>query len=507
MTPTDNPALRPVASVTVSGKPDYICALLDFSSSIAASLGFSMEEQNHIRLALDEVVGFLMRTALADHDDEPVSVAFEPQADGIVIRITEQGAPLDIERMPTFSPDAILEEDQTDALSLHLAKKVMDRLDFLNRGRGGFEIVLFKQSDRLHIKNRMPDTSPVCSEQPSGSVRFDIRKAQPADSLEISRCAYLSYGHSYEDYIYYPERIVEMNASGELRSMVAVTGEGTVVGHCALKFTQGRADRAEIGVLFTRPDFRKHGLGAALTTALIDDARTLGLEGLYCHAVTGHTVSQHLTEKNSFRDCAALLSLFPREVDFRSLAGVQKKKMAGLLQWLGLQPPRVRHIDPPARYSAFVHELYERNGLPVDSSAPPRATGQPVFRVRRMPLFNVAFIEVESAGDDPAHLVQRICAHCRRLCREKLDMLYLYINLEEAGAAKVAEGCRSEGFIFAGIAPGHFPGGDGLVLQYYNLPDDPFTELSVATKTNEDLLEYIRRDFVEYDRIPEEDAL
>ena len=57
----------------------------------------------------------------------------------------------------------------------------------------------------------------------------------PEESFELSRCVYRSYGYSYDwDYIYYPDRIRELQEQGLMISCVAVTPEGEFVGHLAM---------------------------------------------------------------------------------------------------------------------------------------------------------------------------------------------------------------------------------------------------------------------------------
>ena len=47
---------------------------------------------------------------------------------------------------------------------------------------------------------------------------------EPSEALEVAKTVYRTYGYSYaHDYIYYPEKIIALNASGEVQSAVAVT--------------------------------------------------------------------------------------------------------------------------------------------------------------------------------------------------------------------------------------------------------------------------------------------
>jgi anti-sigma regulatory factor (Ser/Thr protein kinase)/GNAT superfamily N-acetyltransferase len=471
-------------------------AALDFAQALAAEAGFEPSEQRRARLAVEETLEFLFRTALACGEGAPVEIDFEVLADGLQVRITEKGLPLDLDRLPRFAADAALETEPGAGLSLHLARNLVDRFEFENRGRDGLSVTLFKKREGLHVMHRMAAEAPAgAAMAESGDV--EIRPAREEEALEISRCAYLTYGYSYEDYVYYPERLAEMNRRGELRSLVAVAPNGAVAGHVALKFEEGRAERAELGVLFVRPECRRQGVGRKLWSAAVESARGMGLQCVIARSVTGHQGSQAMAMAHGFADCALYLALFPRAVDLKSLGGVQAGKMSGMLQWLGLGAPRRRRLDVPARHAGIVEELYRRAEIPFEvlpASAAP-AGEEPSIRVRRMAILNVAHVEVARIGAQPARTAQWIVAALRRLCREKMDTIYVQLALEQAGAAEVAEACAREGFLFAGISPGAFAEGDSLAMQYLNAPEDPFEQMAVWTPTAELLRDYVREEW------------
>jgi len=71
--------------------------------------------------------------------------------------------------------------------------------------------------------------------------------------IEISQCAYRTYGYTYiMENIYYPERLIEMSKSAELISAVAVSDKNDeVMGHCALECFGRKKDIPELGMAFT----------------------------------------------------------------------------------------------------------------------------------------------------------------------------------------------------------------------------------------------------------------
>jgi serine/threonine-protein kinase RsbW len=512
-----NDTSLPHPALSIPPKIEVMVAGLDFAQSLARLHGFDAAAQNQLRLALEEVLVFLIRNTLKEHPDVALNLTFEMLAHGLLIRIRERGLPLDTENMPAYSPEAPdpeLEDDALSGLNIFLARSVTDSVVFKNCGRNGTEITLFKQLPGKHITNRMPTLAADGEETKAPDVAvplppFVIRPAHESESIEISRCAYLVYGYSYEDYIYYPERLTELNRSGELRSLVAVTEDGVVMGHCALKFRKYRTDQAELGLLFVKPEYRRRHLGATLWSAVVGVARENGLQSIFARSVTGHRASQILAGENNFRDCALLLALFPRKVELKALGGDVPGKMSAMLQYAQLKPPRHRTLYPPGRYRDMVETLYHRAEIPFAASASAsdaRAKREPSLQIQRIPIMNTAQIDIESIGSQPERTWAWTQGCLRRLCAEKMDVIYIFLDLEDPSSAIFAELCANGGFVFAGIAPDAFAGGDALVLQYLNLPEDPFAQLAVCTETASLLRDYILHDLQRLNTSLEESA-
>ena len=72
---------------------------------------------------------------------------------------------------------------------------------------------------------------PLAPEQ-----EYEVRLFQPDDALGVCRSVYRNYGNTYfHEACYFPERMVALNETGELASVVAVAADGEVVGHYALE--------------------------------------------------------------------------------------------------------------------------------------------------------------------------------------------------------------------------------------------------------------------------------
>lgn len=493
------------AVLSVLPKHVPLNAVLDFSDAFLAELAFNEAECRKVRLALEEVIVFVMETVFSEGDAEPLEIRFDPTPAEIQICLTAKGLPLDDRDLPVYSSELLDTDEGWAGLSLHLAKHVLDRITLTNQGPSGFFIEMVKFRESGHVMHTM-EVSPAAEalHETVHSPSYVIRPAREEEALAISRCAFLTYGYSYEDYIYYPESIVAMNRSGDLHSLVAVATDGHVMGHCGLKFCEGQRDVAELGVLFVRPEYRRYGIGAALWGAAVEASESLSLKSLFARSVTGHRASQELARCHGFSDCALSLALFPRNVDLKNMGGLQGGKMSGMRQWVPISSPRekVTAIYPPACYAEVIAELYRRAGIAVcqgtAASDDGVAVSEILFHVQRIPALNVGMIEVVSHGFRIFDVKKRLRATLRQLCREKFDTVYLTLNLQQAGADALAEDAAAQGFIFSGIVPDAFPGSDGLAMQYLNLSENPFEQMTVWTETAEMLCDVIR---TEWERI------
>src|SRR5206468_2279399 len=82
-----------------------------------------------------------------------------------------------------------------------------------------------------------PELTPFHDEEPLAPPQtYNIRRLRPGDALAVSQCVYRCYGYSYGNAdLYYPQRIVHLNETGQLVSLIAVDEADAVVGQLALE--------------------------------------------------------------------------------------------------------------------------------------------------------------------------------------------------------------------------------------------------------------------------------
>ena len=73
----------------------------------------------------------------------------------------------------------------------------------------------------------------------------------------------------------------------------------------------------------------------------------------------------------------------------------------------------------------------------------------------------------------------------------RIDIIHLYLDLEDPQTSGMVRQFEFMGFFFAGILPGVLPG-DALILQYLNNVPIDYDKIKTASQLTERLLEYIR---------------
>jgi serine/threonine-protein kinase RsbW len=377
-----------------------------------------------------------------------------------------------------------------------------DEILFNNLGPAGKEFVFVK-----HLGQRaLADDEAVCRFEPSDAAqptqplpqaasRCTVRPMAPADAPEISKLVYRTYGYSYShDYIYYPEKILALNASGEVQSALAVTERNEIVGHCALSLWSGNPQIAELGQGVVVPSHRSQGCFAKLTEYLIDAGRRRGLKGVFSEAVTVHPFSQKAALQQGLRDCALFLCLLSPAVRFKGFENGPSGRGSMLLQFKYLDPPPVRTVYAPARHADMLRAIYAHlapSAVPRMPKPPeaPAEEGKPVYKINLVRSLNFARIRIDGYG---AGIVDEIRIVLRELCRQRWDVIHLVLNLSDPQTALFCGRFEALGFFFAGLLPLGHPAGDALILQYPNSVCARYERIQTAGRFASELAAYVR---------------
>lgn len=486
------PEPRSVSALDIPADMLLLSPALSFVEELARGLGFESTEALNIRLALEETLANVIEHGYADDPNGRIGLRCEVLPTGLRLTVREKGLPYDPEAIAAFDPTQASLDHEVKGLGTLLIRHAVDEVEYHNLGREGREIVLIRHLRNRHVAHILGLQAAKAAEPegPTETVEFDVRPFQPKDALEISRCAYLTYGYSYEDYIYYPERVTAMNAEGSLLSVVAVARDGRFMGHAAAKRSRPGDALLEFGVLLVAPQFRGHGVAGRLADAVKERARQAGAACGFGRAVAGHTLSQRLSEERGMRVCGLFLGTFPKNVEFKKLTGVIPDKMSCLVLWLGLRERGPRRLFPPARHREWIARLYANMDLAWDETSPcsaPQERGQ--LDSHFTDILNIGEITVPDCG--PEHL-EEVLRIIRRLCLRGADAVYLFLDLEHPGCPALAQALEEHDCFFAGVLPEKIAGRDALVLQRLNNLPIRYENIRLEDPEAFALLDYIR---------------
>lgn len=489
--------------IIIRNDTEGIDPVIAYIRVISPRLGLNSKETDRICYALDDTLqNIILFDFLENDDSEQIVLDVDRVPAGIKITITYQGIPgnpflneaeslEEIASSLTLDGGANQSAEQIRAISSLVIHKLIDRYTQKNLGSKGRAVTLLLYSSEGKIKE---DAEQIVPQPQAPDEYFEtIRPANPDDSTSISRLFYKSYGYSYiNDIVYYPLRLAESVNDGELRSTVALSNTKNVIGHIALYQPYPDAGIAEWGMAISDPAFRNQGIMTRLTEEVMRQGSHSTFGGFFVHSVTNHDFTQKVCRAEGFSVVALLLGFAPIGLSFKSIHEELMQRESTFIDYKALHLDAGSALFLPDRHRTMIKTLYEGIGVTVT-----RKTGAPDSATKEKSLLsdtvitslNVAEIILEKSGSDA---MEQISLKTRKLCIAKVDILYLFIDMEDSEAVRLVEGLEKEGYIFAGIFP-RYHHRHSLVLQYVNNIRFDYEKIISLTPLATKLKKYIRR--------------
>ena len=486
------PASCEFSILTIPGDSRYAGVAARYAVEVARLVGFDDRARDQIFQGLQLVLPALMTYSFEPGERAAIDVSCERIPAGLKIVLRDKGLPFgDMEGAAGVPDSRVL------ALRDHF-----DEILFNNLGPGGKEVVLIKhlRDDSLSdyeaaCRLQPPDPAEASRPIPQAAAGCTVRPMEPSEALEVAKTVYRTYGYSYaHDYIYYPEKIVALNASGEVHSALAVTEANEIAGHGALSRWRDNPLIAELGQGVVVPKLRSRGCFAKLTEYLIGTARSRGFAGIFGAAVTVHPFSQKTALQQGLKDCALFLCLVPPTVDFKGLKTVPPARGSMLVQFKYLGEPPAAKVYAPAQHADMLRAIYanlDATSIPqiCTTSADVTDEGESVYKINLIRSLNFARIRLDRYGQD---IVADIRLKLRELCLQRWDVIHLVMPLSDPKTAHLCGRFEELGFFFAGILPLGLASGDSLILQYLNTFSACYGAIQTASRFASDLVAYVQ---------------
>jgi anti-sigma regulatory factor (Ser/Thr protein kinase)/GNAT superfamily N-acetyltransferase len=471
----------------------------------AQQIGFTGDDLYQIDLASEEAISNVMVHAFADQERENFELICERAPLGMKITIKEKGLPFDPRQIPDYCPSVDIDKMSASGMGVFLMKKFMNEVYFRNLGMEGKETQLVKYLPAKSIDSYLSAKElaeketdmevPLPSLPNREGIAYTVRRMDPAEAVEIARCAYKSHGYTFfDDHIYYPERIIELNRTDEMISAVAVTEDNIFMGHAALVYPAPGTRIAEYTFVFVNPEFRGHGCMKRIADFLFQCPKKKPLDGVYVYSVTNHEFTQRGMAKFGIRDCGLLLASSPGTWMFKGIESDQVQRISVALSFKYITAPLTLTLYPPARHQPIIAHLYQNIGAPShrflrpDEDCQRHLPAETEILTDLLMTENCAEIHVVRYGDCVLHEVRKTL---RELCLKNVAAIQLFLNLKDPVTFFMAVEFEKMGFFFAGILPLAMVG-DALILQYLNNVRIDYDKIVLYTDEARKIRDYVR---------------
>lgn len=474
----------------------YLGVAEQCTRAVATLFGFDEPSIGKIELAVEEAVSNVIEHAYRAEAGKTFDLIFERVPLGLQVRIKEKGIPFDPRLVASYDPAQIGSEETPTGLGLYLMNSVMDEVSFHNLGLEGKETHLVKYRSTPGVETAedlLPgaDESAREPEVITERIDYEVRLLQPSEAIEVSRCAYKSHGYTFfDEHIYFPDRLIELNRSGQMISAVAVTKDGTFMGHAALVYPKLGAEIAELTFVFVNLEYRGQGCMNRLCDYLFNQVEH-HLHGIYAYAVTNHVFTQKVMLKYGFGDCCIELATSPATWEFKGMEkSTQRLSVVTSFKYL-VAPERLTIYAPP-QHREMIEAIYRNLGVTHDYVAPAQPALLPAeasqIDIELDTTENFAEIHLIRAGE---HAVHEVHAALRSLCVKQVAAIYLFLDMTDPATHHLTGEMEQLGFFFAGILP-HCAVNEGLVLQYLNNQPLDYSKIQTYSDLAKRLLEKVR---------------
>ena len=321
---------------------------------------------------------------------------------------------------------------------------------------------------------------------------FLIRPAQPDDASEIIQALIRCYGNSYPNpQMYQVDELANMIQSKLMHSVIAISPQGGVAGHCALSFEHPSDQVPEAGKLFVDPQFRGKHLSDLLAQERKKHAQAIGLQGFWAACVTNHPYSQLEIIALGGVETGLLINGQPKSVHMDGLQNLDDTRHSLVPCYVRLhektnRPVYVPHYHAPFFEDLLRHTKIERNIIHASNRQQP--LHQSSIHVHHSPEGKPSLMKVRQIGTD---FLRRVESAMAALRMEHHPVIYIDLPLSDPLASQALIDVEALGFFWGAWLPNYDEHGDVLRLQCVLDQAVNDTSILCARKEGEFIRDYV----------------
>lgn len=461
----------------------------------AELVGMPPADRARLQALTVEVTEAIVADGFGERDDIDVDVSVGRTPGGLMVGISDRGAPSDFAN-GAYPPRIaeLVRMGFADGLQTH------------SEGRRGNRTEIVKELTYRSVGADPAFQAEVAAEIEAGSDpasvpddAIEVRAMTPDDVLGVARLFYRCYGYSayYLATIYEPEKLAEFVRAGRHMATIAVVPDGRVIGHVASEITSPDAVTGNIGEAVVDPDFRSRGLTMRIGALHLQRLLERGMVGQFTQAVTNHNRSQKAALAVGGHEVGVMLA---GQRPSLQMAGFdetdQDLRRAVMLMFLGLPGLTQREVNVPPEYAEIVTRIYDAAGIDRTVHSQfrreiPDLPQRSRFRHELKPDSAVAYVTVVEFGQDFLMTLQE---QLDQLRLNRYDLLLVHIPLSSPAAGSLASGLHDLGLSFCGVYP-EFDDGDTLVLQSLNNQQIDPAAIVTASPLGAELRDFVVADY------------
>lgn len=485
--------------IRFSNDLQYLRLALSFIRELTVLASLPEEKAKSLELAAEEAVTNTIQHAFEPGEKGLITISGEMDRTALYVSIKDNGLPFDASLTPQFVKPTgeEIESMQIGGLGFHLIQQMVDDVRWMNHGREGKELRLTVYRPNADISEQLPqeELTPYDEEVPlAPEQNYTIRRLRPEDGIRVSQCIYRTYGNTYpnED-LYYPERIIQMNESGELISAVTLDERGEIVGHYALE-RPGLGITAESGQAVVIPSHRGRKLMERMRSFLEEEGKKHGLVGIFGQPVCKHTFSQRVNERFGSKPCGINVGLAPSTFSFKKMRADEKESRGScMLYWRHLVKAEERTIYPPSRHEGILKQIYDNLNIPVRFEKPGTLCDMGSITLTYIKDWGDGFIRIEEPGKSALFELGRALHDLIQMAN--MEVIFLEIPLAHPGAAEFCVEAENKGFFFCGLGPHFLPNSDALRMVYLT-NDIAWDQLQVLNPFGKTIAAYAHEEYM-----------